>query len=92
MTAALTVVAPIARPVDYLIRLNPSSPEVRAAVIEELADLLRREAVPGGTIPKSRSDEVISIAAGEFDHSMIAPGDIVMATGEMAVLGNVGFI
>ncbi len=92
VTAALTVVVPIARPVDFSIRINPPSPAVQAAIIEELTDLLRREAVPGGTIPKSRIDEVISIAAGEFDHSMIAPGDIVTATGEMATLGVVAFV
>jgi uncharacterized phage protein gp47/JayE len=90
---AFLVVAPIARPVDFSIRLNPSSPAIRAAIREELADLFRREAVPGGTLPNSRLDEAISLGAGEYDHETLAPGGaVVTETGEMAILGAVEFI
>ncbi len=88
VTAAVTVVAPVAVPLNLTIRLTPNDPSVQAAVQAEIADLLRREAVPGGTILKSHIDEAISIAAGETDHTLIAPAaDVTHGAGELAVPG-----
>lgn len=88
VTADVSVVAPIADPLDFTIQLSPDTAATRAAVEAELRDLLKREAEPGGTILLSHVREAISIAAGETDHVMTAPvADVAHATGHMATFG-----
>lgn len=91
VTAQVTVVAPVAVPLDITIAgLVPDTAAVRAAIQAEVTDLLRREAVPGGTILISRLREAISITAGESDHVLTSPTvNITHATGELAVLGTI---
>lgn len=91
VTADVTVVAPIAVPLDFEISgLLPDEQAVRDAIAAELADLLRREAEPGGTILVSHIREAISIAAGEHDHALVSPtADVTHNTGEIAVMGNI---
>ncbi len=92
VTAELFVVAPIAVDLDLTIQVNPDTPAVRAAITAELADMIRREAVPGGTILISHIREAVSIAAGEFDHVVTSPtANVTHTTGEMAVLGTITF-
>lgn len=87
------VVAPIAAPIDYTIQLTPDTAAVRAAVIAELDDLLKREAVPGGTILLSHQREAISISAGETNYVMTVPNaDVTNATGYMATLGVITWL
>lgn len=80
-------------PLDVTIsNLDPDTPEVRAAIAAELADLHLRDAVPGGVILVSRIREAISIAAGESDHELVAPGaNVPHATGELPVPGTLTF-
>jgi uncharacterized phage protein gp47/JayE len=87
----VTVVAPVAVPLDLTITgLTPDTAAVRAAIEAEIIDLLRREAVPGGTILLSHLREAISIAAGEADHALTIPAaNVTHATGELAVLGTI---
>ena len=93
VTAALTVIAPVPEPLDFVISCNPATLAVRTAIKEELTDLLRREAEPGGTILESHMREAISIAAGEFDHEMIQPTtDVVSGAGALSVIGLVTFV
>lgn len=90
VTAGLTVVAPIAVPLDLTIHLTPNTSTVQAAVLAELADLLRREAEPGGTILISHIREAISLAAGETNHVLTAPvADVTHTTGQIATLGAI---
>lgn len=90
VTAALTVVAPVAVPLNLTIQLTPNTSTVQAAVQAELADLLRREAEPGGTILISHIREAISLAAGETNHVLTAPvADVVHTTGQIATLGTI---
>ena len=90
VTADVTVVAPIAVALDFNIALAPNTTAVREAVEEELTDLLRREAEPGGTVLLSHIREAISIALGETDYTMSAPSaDITHSTGEIAVMGTI---
>lgn len=91
VTAQVTVVAPVAVPLDIIITdLTPATATVRAAIEAEITDLLRREAVPGGTILISHLREAISIAAGESDHELTSPvANVTHATGELAVLGTI---
>jgi uncharacterized phage protein gp47/JayE len=90
VTAELYVVAPVPQALGLSIRLTPDLASVRAAVEAELLDMLRSEAVPGGTILISHVREAISIALGETDHVLLAPTeDVVCAAGEIAVVGDI---
>lgn len=90
VTAQLFVVAPIAKPLDMTIQIQPATSEVKAAVEAEIRDLIRREAEPGGTILISHLREAISTAAGELDHVIVTPtGNVTHATGEIAVPGTI---
>jgi uncharacterized phage protein gp47/JayE len=92
VTAQLTVMAPVAVPLDMAITLTPNTAAVRTAVQAELADVLRREAFPGGTILLSHLREAISVAAGESNHVLTAPiADVLHEPGEMPVLGDITF-
>ena len=85
--AARTLVFP-PKPVPFPVSLRsmPNTPEVRAAIEAELADLLFREAVPGGTILISHVREAVSAAAGELDHEMVSPqGNLTAGPGELFV-------
>ncbi len=91
VTADVTVVAPDPVPLNFTITgLSPDTPEVRAAVEAELADLLSREAEPGGTIPISHIRAAISGAANEYNHVLSSPTtDVTRAAGQLAVMGSV---
>lgn len=88
-TADLTVFAPAPVNVDFEIHLNPNALAIQNAIKAEIADLFRREAKPGGILYISRIREAISVAAGEYDHVLIAPAaNVVMDFGEIPVVGN----
>lgn len=91
VTAEATAFAPTASPLDFTISgLSPSTAAVKAAIEAELADLIKREAEPGGTILISHIREAISVAAGEHDHTLTAPtADVTHAAGSMAVMGTI---
>lgn len=90
VTAAVTVVAPIADALNFTIALNPTSAAIRTAVAAELVDLLKREAEPGGAILLSHIREAISLAAGESDHVLTAPSaNVTHATGQIATMGTI---
>lgn len=93
VTAELYVFAPVASPVDLVVRIAPDTAEVRAAILAELADFFAREGEPGGIIYRSRIVEAISLAQGEFSHWLELPdSDLVMQPGRIATLGNVSFV
>lgn len=93
VTADLTVFAPSAQPIAFVIRLLPDTPANRLAVEAELADFFTREAEPGGTLYRSRIGEAVSLAAGEFRHVIEAPAlDVTVAPGVLPVLGSVAFV
>lgn len=90
VTADFYALAPVAVALDLEISLTPDTAAVRAAVEAEIADLVRREAEPGGTILISHIREAISIAAGETDHVLASPAaDVTHTTGQIAVPGTV---
>lgn len=89
-TAALTVLAPVAAPLAFTLSVTPSTAKVKAAVEAELADLILREAVPGGTLPISHIRAAISAAAGESDYLLASPvTDVVAGTGKIITMGAV---
>ena len=89
VTAAVTVFACVAVAVDFDIRLSPDTNAVRAAVQAEIEDLFRRESEPEGTVLISHIREAVSIAAGEYDHTILSPTtDQAADPGELLVPGS----
>lgn len=90
VTADVVVFAPTPHVVNFTIAAVPATPAVKAAIEEELRDLLRREGEPGGMILLSHIREAISIAAGEVDHTLTVPaGNVVAAAGHLPVFGAI---
>ncbi len=93
VTAVLYVFAPGVTLVDFEIALTPNSLANQAAVTAELADILIREAEPGGTLPLSRVRAAISSVDGEYSHDLISPVEpITTETGYIARLGAIDWV
>ncbi len=99
VTAQVFVVAPTAKPIDFQVALidtdgeSVHDPIVQAAVTAELKDLFKREGEPDGTIYLSRIREAISIAEGEYAHTLITPTtNVVAGVGEIPVVGSITWI
>ena len=94
VTASVTVLAPVAVPLNFTISgLSPNTAAVQAAITAELKDLILREASPGGTLLISHIREAISTAAGEVDHSLNVPSaNVVSTTGNISTMGTVSFV
>lgn len=93
VTADVTVVAPIAVPLNFTIGVVPNTAIVKAAVEAELVDLIRREASPGGTLLLSHIREAISIAAGETNYNMTSPvADVALTTGNISTFGAITWL
>lgn len=87
------VLAPTTVSLGLTLSLTPNDAATQAAVTAEFADMILRDAVPGGTILISRIREAISIAAGETDHTLTAPvADVTHLAGELPVPGTITFL
>ena len=92
VTAEVTVFAPTAVPLNFTINISPNTLATREAIKAELADLITREAIPGGTLYLSRIREAISVAAGEFDNVLVSPSaNVVSGFGQLTTLGSITF-
>ena len=105
VTANVNVSAPVAFPMNLTIAIKPNTVAVQNAIVEELSDLVRRDAslsgafagplqIFDGKILLSRINESISIASGEADHQIIdingaPPEDVTPNTSELVVLGGI---
>lgn len=90
VTAVVTVFAPTAVPLAFTIHVEPNTQVVKDAVALELADLIRREAQPGGTLLLSHIREAISQAVGENDYTMTAPSANVTVTAtQLTTMGTI---
>lgn len=93
VTANVTVAAPVAVPLAFTIQAIPNTQAVKDAIDAELADLIRREAEPGGTILLSHIREAISVAAGEINYVMTAPNaDVTRTTGQITTKGAITWV
>lgn len=94
--------APVAKPVNITLHIEPDTPSMRTAVTAALHDKIAAEAAPvardasgrtvlpvaGVTILRSHLTEAISAVSGETDHVLTVPaGNVVCAVGELAELG-----
>lgn len=93
VTAALTVVAPVASPINFNITLNVNNnPAIKASIIANLTDMILRDSQPGGTTYISRINEAIALATGEYDHVLNSPSaNVVSTTGIISTMGTVTF-
>lgn len=90
VTAAVTVLAPVAVVQDFTIHIVPDNATTRAAVEAELADLLRRDVSPGGTLLISQVEVAVGTADGITDFSITSPaGDVTYTTGQLPTMGTV---
>jgi uncharacterized phage protein gp47/JayE len=91
VTADVTVVAPTAVVLNFTFSaISPSTAAVKAAVVAELTDLIRRVSKPGGTIYISQIREAISIAAGEDDYVLTSPSaNVTRTSGQITTMGTV---
>lgn len=105
VTALLTVFAPVAAPMDMVIKIKPNTSEVQQNILNELKDLVKRDATlagsyksPGvvndGSILLSKINQAISIAIGLDDHEIEeingeAPGNVLPEDGELVTLGDI---
>lgn len=91
VTADVTVVAPVADVLNFTIHLNvEDTADIRAEVLANLTDMIKRDAIPGGTIYLSRINEAISLATGEYDHVLTLPAaNVTHATGHIATMGTI---
>ena len=89
VTAEVFVLAPTPVALNFTIDLlTVDTSEIRASVEANLKDLILRDSEPGGTIRLSRINEAISLAEGEYDHTLVAPSsNVVYSTGQIAVMG-----
>lgn len=93
VTASVTVFAPATQAVPVSLSLSTDTAAIRAAVVAEMTDFLRREGEPGGTIRRSRLSAAISAAAGEVSHVLSVPAaDVVLPSGTIPVLGVVTWV
>lgn len=91
VTAEVFVAAPVALPLDFVFAaITPNTQTVRDGVAAALADLISREAEPGGTLPISRIRATISTAPGVSDYVLTSPAaDVATGTGQMTTQGEV---
>lgn len=94
VTAATTVVAPVAQTLDITISdLSPDTDVVRAQIEAEIRDLIQKECVPGQALLLSHIDQAISSASGEHDHKIVSPtADVECASNAILVLGTITYV
>lgn len=90
ITARPRVLVPSLVPLDLSLSVQPDTAAVRSAIEASLADRIRQDASPGGTIRLSRLREAISAAPGELFHTLNLPAaDPTAGPGELHTLGEV---
>lgn len=94
VTAQVTVVAPIAVPLNFTLGITPDTVANRAEVEAELRDLLARdEIVPGSTLTLSQIRTSIGVADGITDYNLTAPAaNVTRTTGELTTFGVITWL
>ncbi|WP_418162866.1 baseplate J/gp47 family protein [Pantoea vagans] len=91
--ADIYVFAATPHTVNFQIRLNPDTTAVRYAVEAELRSMMLRDGGPESVLKPSRISEAISIATGEYSHTLVSPSaDITIGKGELGVVGTISWI
>lgn len=88
------VKAPVPKVINVTVKgLDPDTPEVRAAIAAELADMFLRRAEAAKTMRKSWFAEAVAVAAGTdgFDEITSPAATVICAEDEIAVLGVISY-
>ena len=102
VTANVTVMAATLTAVNVSLQVRPNTAATQAAAQQALALAFAQDATvggsiqasgtTGGTIYVSRLDDAVASSDGEYSHERLAPAaDVVVATGQLPVLGAVTF-
>lgn len=87
------VTAPIPDPLNLTLAVTPATEAVKAAVVAEVTDFVKREHDVGDGTALSRLSEVISAASGEYKHKIISPvADISRASNRICVPGAINWV
>lgn len=90
VTADVTVVAPIAAPLDFTLHIEPDNSATRAAVEAELEDLILRTSEPAGTTLLSQIEVAVGVAEGIEDFTIWSPTtDTIRPTGQLTTMGTI---
>lgn len=91
VTAAVTVAAPIAAPLDFVFAsLDPNTLANRQAIQANLLQLIKGEAQPGGTLLLSHIRAAISGVVGENDYALTSPSsNVTVGTSNITTLGTI---
>ncbi|MCW5828105.1 MAG: baseplate J/gp47 family protein [Deltaproteobacteria bacterium] len=91
VTAEVTVFAPTPDIIDFEIALTPDTDAVKAAVTQQLEDLIRRKrAARESRIYLTEIHTAIGLAQGEITHTLSGPSeDYEAALGHIPVMGTV---
>jgi uncharacterized phage protein gp47/JayE len=92
VTAAATVQAASLVPINVTLHLIPDTPTIRAAASQALALSIAQDAAIGGTIYVERLDTALSTDGGFACDMSVPSADVVLATGQIPVLGTVTFV
>lgn len=91
--ATVTAFAPTDQVVPVTVSITPDTLATRAAVTAEIADVIRREGAPSGTILLSHISTAIGTTAGITNFTLSIPAaDVVSTVNQLPRLGTVTFI
>ncbi len=83
------VLAPTLLDLNPKIQIQPFTTAVEDAITASLVDIISRRAVPGEIFRRSHITEAISLAIGEFDHTLTVPAaDVVTTSTQLLVIGT----
>lgn len=87
------VFAPARRVVDFSLSVEPDTPEIRAAIENDLRDYLPTVGEPGVLLALSELSARISAVPGESRHEILAPADsIQVQSTELLELGAIAWL
>lgn len=90
--ATVTAIAPIDSPLALALSITPDTSENRAAIAASFADMLYRDASPGGTILLSAILTAIGSVDGVADYTLSSPvANVTHTTGQLASPGTITY-
>ena len=89
--ADIYVEAPVAQPVNFTIEITPDDISMRSLVSQAIAEVFKKESVPGGTIYLSHISAAISAISSEEDHKIILPSSdlVAQSNSHLLTLGEI---
>lgn len=93
VTANVTVVAPVATPLNFTLEITPDTVATRAAVEAEIEDFITRTCEPGSTTLLSQIEVTIGNSDGVTDFTITSPAaDVTRTTGQLTTMGTITWV